>query len=118
MTGSDAFWATSVSRQMLRRSVHEAGHAVVGRALRLVVNESVVVTDDANDENEGGHTTFDLPGSEHPKIRQDEYFAKPLNLDHPIAAKWWIATRAGGVAEVAILAKLGITVSYDELMQD
>lgn len=114
----DAYWATSISGQTLRRSVHEAGHAVVGRALGLSVRESVVVTDGANDENEGGHTTFDLPESGHPKIRQDDYFAKPIALDHPSPVKWWIATRAGGVAEVVGLAKSGMTVSYDDLMQD
>lgn len=118
MEESDAYWATSISRQMLRRSVHEAGHAVVGRALGLSVSESVVVTDGANDENEGGHTTFDLPDSGNPKVRLDDYFAKPLTLDHPIATKWWVATRAGGVAEVVGLAEFGISVTYDDLMQD
>lgn len=114
----DSYWTTGISQQMLRRAVHEAGHAVVGRALGLSVRESVVVADGANDETEGGHTTFDLPSSGHPKIRPDEYFAKPLTLDHPIETKWWIATRAGGVAEVVGLAEFGITVHYDDLMQD
>jgi hypothetical protein len=111
-------WAAGLSDQLLRRSFHEASHAVVGTAVGIRVVETLVVGD-LDDEDEGGHTTFDIPDSEFPvKVQSGLDFSTPIALDHPIASRWWIATRAGGVGSVVGMAMLGKTVTYDELMHD
>lgn len=112
-------WTVGISEQLLRRSFHEASHAVVARALEIGVEESLVVADGENDEDEGGHTTFDQSIYAFPiKVETGSHLSEPLALGHPVASRWWVATRAGGVGSVVGMAALGKTVTYDQLMQD